>query len=70
MGSQGRKKSCTRKRRYESWAEADEHAAKLERQDNVPMNAYECRFCHWWHVGHTPKSVTPILYHPDINGDS
>ncbi len=48
-----RYRSCTRKRRYADRAEA--LAAMHMLIDWYRMNAYRCKFCHRWHIGHKRK---------------
>lgn len=51
-----RRRSCEGKVRHESAAGANIARAKLARRDDDRMNAYHCRFCGGWHVGHAPGS--------------
>lgn len=44
--------SCERKKRYNSQAEARRAADSLYFQEVYPMNAYRCKRCRGWHVGH------------------
>lgn len=49
-----RRKSCTRKIRHATEADAREHIGALVRRKGWTgrMNAYRCPFCNGWHVGH------------------
>jgi hypothetical protein len=44
--------SCERKRCYETQAEARVRAFALEDSLGLPMEAYRCRYCEFWHVAH------------------
>jgi hypothetical protein len=57
-----RKKSCTRKKRYSSKAEAEEQRMRYHGKEIHPLlpdmtvyGVYECQFCGGWHVGHRRK---------------
>jgi len=42
------------KRRYETRAEAKRVARSLTQREGVPVTAYKCPVCDWFHVGHEP----------------
>ena len=48
-----RYKMCAKKKRYRSYKEAAtmaNKARKVSGEENI--DAYHCRFCHGWHIGH------------------
>lgn len=49
-----RRRSCSSKIRHDDEAAARAHIGHLNRTKGYqgPMNAYRCRFCGGWHVGH------------------
>jgi hypothetical protein len=49
-----RRRSCGRKQRHGSEAEARAHIGGLHGRKGYQglLNAYRCRFCGGWHVGH------------------
>jgi hypothetical protein len=53
-----RGRSCAGKRAHDTETSASEHLDRLVRQGGVRLNAYRCKFCHQWHVGHLPKPRT------------
>lgn len=48
-------RSCQGKRRHPSQAKALAHLRDLLSKGGVRLNAYECRHCGGFHVGHLPK---------------
>jgi hypothetical protein len=46
------RKQCTGKRRYGSLVAAA--IAKSKRKEKFAYNAYRCRFCGFYHLGHRP----------------
>lgn len=68
-----RRIACTGKVRHDSQATAMSHVRDLRRADALSfgesksmrkfhhMNAYPCRFCGGWHVGHTPLRVQQAI---------
>lgn len=53
-----RGRSCTGKIRHAGEAAATAHMRKLLARGAVRLNAYACRHCGGWHVGHLPKPRT------------
>lgn len=47
-----RRTSCAGKRRFETFAAAD--AVRLGMRDRLTMSCYKCKFCSFYHIGHTP----------------
>lgn len=46
-------RSCDRKRRYATSAEAESTARhRREESGELDLDIYPCRFCHGWHIGH------------------
>jgi hypothetical protein len=59
-----RRRSCERKRRYPTEAEARRGAAALNRRQPDKVHAYRCAFCGLtphWHVGHPPLRVARAI---------
>ena len=54
-----RRRACERKKRYER-DEAVKVMVQLRRKGEPHMNAYHCRYCGGWHVGHLPKKLRII----------
>ena len=52
-----RRRSCGRKRAYPTKLAAQIDARQATRRDARKINAYRCRFCHQWHIGHAPAWV-------------
>ncbi len=48
-----RARSCGNKRRYESEREALDGAYLIRMQGGESLDAYRCRFCGGWHLGHS-----------------
>ena len=46
---------CFAKVRYASKGDANEAAIAMTRTHRASYSAYECPFCHTWHIGHNPK---------------
>lgn len=44
-----RRRSCTKKVRYATRADAREVAKRLH------ITTYHCQFCNGWHIGHTKR---------------
>lgn len=42
--------NCTRKRRYESEAEADKQAEYLINTKDAHVDTYKCNICEGWHL--------------------
>jgi len=56
-----RRRSCERKRRYPTEAEARRGAAAINRRQPDKVHAYPCRFCASFHVGHPPVGVRQAI---------
>jgi hypothetical protein len=52
------RRGCWHKARYPSKKNAAAFARTMERLDGEPMNAYRCRECHSWHIGHDSSTRT------------
>lgn len=52
-----RRKACGRKYRYTSVEAAVDAAFQRTRVTRTKIQAYRCRFCKGWHIGHAPKWV-------------
>jgi hypothetical protein len=52
-----REKVCGTKDMLEHRA-AESRALSLERKHKEPFDAYECPYCHRWHVGHSRHHFT------------
>lgn len=56
------KESCKGKTRFDRKREAVTSLVDLIRKQGIryPMNVYPCRYCGFWHFGHTPANrITP-----------
>lgn len=47
-----RRKSCEGKVRYVNHADADQNAMSARRRTRQNIQAYKCRFCSGYHIGH------------------
>jgi hypothetical protein len=54
-----RRSGCKGKRRFADATEAE--AARHALGDRRQMNSYRCRFCGFWHIGHTPAKVRQAI---------
>lgn len=52
-----KRRECGRKIKYATHEKAQK---ELRRLDDPALNAYQCRFCHRWHIGHTPKRIRDL----------
>lgn len=50
-----RKKECGTKVRYASKAEAERACRDVARREKKHLSGYRCRFCGFYHWGHTPR---------------
>lgn len=50
-----RRRTCGKKFKYPSYVEADRVAAYMCLKHQQKFNAYECEYCHSFHVGHRPR---------------
>lgn len=49
-------RQCTGKQAH-TQTEAFKHLVALRKKDGAfGMNAYQCKICKWWHVGHRPRN--------------
>jgi heterodisulfide reductase subunit B len=49
-------KECGKKHRHKSKGAAEAHLrsmVKIEKDEGITV--YPCPYCHFWHIGHTPK---------------
>jgi hypothetical protein len=53
------KNRCGRKRKYSDPKRANDAANVLQMRERNHISAYECPYCHYWHIGHTPYSQIP-----------
>ena len=51
------KKQCSGKQKFDSEATAIRAFAGFDKLKNADVTAYKCRFCGFWHYGHTPKGL-------------
>lgn len=47
--------ACQSKRAYTFEFEAREAAQMMQAKDEEEMATYQCRFCHFWHVGRVKR---------------
>jgi len=52
-----RRKSCTGKIKYESKEDAVIKTIIIKRKTGEKLNAYKCKFCKRYHIGHKPKFI-------------
>jgi hypothetical protein len=50
-----RRRTCGCKVKYPNYAEADRVAEWMGIKHRQKFNAYECEYCHGFHVGHRPR---------------
>lgn len=60
---------CGQKQQYVTWDVARQAAKTLERRERLPMKAYRCPACHWYHVAHAVPLKRPRDWRHD-NVDS
>lgn len=57
--NRARQAGCTFKRPYASDSEARTDVKAIRKAGRMPgfssIHAYKCRFCEFWHVGHSTK---------------
>jgi len=56
-----RRKSCEGKRQFSDHASAFAAASSYWHTFNQPMNAYRCRFCNHFHIGHPSREVRQAM---------
>lgn len=56
-----RKRGCRGKRRYGSLLQAQICASVATRKTRQKINAYPCRNCGGYHIGHAPRRVSRRL---------
>lgn len=52
-----KERHCAKKRRYSEVA-AEDVAARMRKQGETRIQAYQCVYCGNWHVGHAPRKYT------------
>lgn len=53
IARQDRDRSCASKLYYGSEATAQKSAQKVGEKNNTKLEAYKCRHCAGWHIGHS-----------------
>lgn len=51
MEDRRRERTCSRKRKYDR-AGASQVLRDMRKRGDYTAEAYPCRFCHKWHIGH------------------
>lgn len=52
-----RRKECGHKQRYQERHQAEGAARAVSKRKGETLGFYLCRWCHFWHVGHTPYRI-------------
>ena len=56
-----RARACDKKRVYNNQSHAESAAIDVGRRTGEELNAYKCKFCSCWHIGHKDSSVRSLL---------
>jgi hypothetical protein len=48
-------RACGTKTKYLNKKEASKVSIKMEERKGIPFSPYQCKYCHFWHVGKDRK---------------